>query len=1128
MQEQRFRSRVGLQCLAGICLLIALCFAPGAIAAETPPYEFDAKHSLTGGCGTSKADEVADPGCPEKKPPQPFSRPTAIAIAPSGYEYVASYGTSDGGGGRIDIFDPEGVFVTEISGVPGPKSLAVDDEGNLYVLGFRPLVGAEVEVALYSPSVYKPEEGKVEYGNPRDVFFTYGFPSYGGLAVDQSNGHVLVSHGEEIDVFESAGEENKSLETITHERLFSTALNAVDSQRRRIYVSSCPDKDITKCWVLVFDADAPHELLEEVKGPNPSGSAFLSTKGWISTAVDEGTGDFFVGDLELGKNIYQFNEAYEHISTLALNPESFEGGEPLQTAVSNAVGAFNHHFLFVPSWKNRALAFHPPDVVAPEVESIAAGNIGETEAELQAQVEPHGGTTTYVFEYTTQQSFEEKGFEGATVAGEGVIADNQQEANVFAPITGLQSGTAYRFRIVAENEKGVDEAESGFTTYSDAPIFGECANQALRTAFSAHLPDCRAYELVTPADTNGRPPQGVKNVGEVFMTLEASAEGSAVSFITEGGAIPGIGGTGGFNGDPYRATRGTTGWSTQSAGPDGTETVSPDPGGTSPDQGYSFWTATRGGSAMVGGKDTRYVHYPDGHSELIGRGSLETDPRAQGKWITEGGAHIVFQTSVTGQEAIQLEEDAPPTGTAAVYDRIKNPLAPGGEETKVVSLLPGDVTPAAGQNASYVSASADGEGIAFTIEGTLYLRVGNEETFEAGPGLTFAGVSEGGDRIFYMEGGDLKALDTTAGPPGEEIAFTSLGNVTPVNVSKDGTRAYFVSTTALGDENPNGDLPVGGQRNLYLSEEGAISFVATVTARDVDGELDALSNTLVDGLGLWTIAFQERGRLAKDPSRLNPDGTVMLFQSRANLTGYESKDAEGKEVPQIYRYDHSGDRLHCISCIPTKTPAGEGASLQSFVSTRDPFGPFSSFGFVPNITPDGKRAFFESTEALVAADTDGVKDVYEWEEQGVGSCAIAGGCVYLITSGHSDKNNYLYAMSRSGDDVFFTTGDILVGSDNNTLSIYDARVNGGFAEPSPVPCEEIGECQGPAPAPPQLPAPTSEGLGRLQEAPPPRTCPKGKKKVKRDGKIVCVKKKKKQKKQGKKKAGKAAGKGAGK
>jgi hypothetical protein len=1083
-----------LACLWLFCLLFALSTASQALAAEEPPYEFSAELSLTGGCTTSPVDPIPDPGCPEKKPPKPFTSPRAIAIDSFGDEYVASYGAEEGKQGRIDVFGPEGVFITEIKDEFGPKSVTVDSKGNVYAFDSRP-ENPNAEIARYSPSLYKPAEGKLEWGT-RSVLGTFSSPSVGGVAVDAANDHVFVAHGLFIDKYSSAEEGNILLETITSEKIFSSNFVAVDAKRRRLYASSCHE-GISKCFILVLNADKPSEVLEEIDGPGPE-EGFFSEKGWISIAVDEENGDFFVGDLVATKNVYQFNEKYELISTLALSPELFSGGEPMQIALSNAKGAFNETFLFVPSLKNRALAFSPPMEQPAKVKSIGATGIGNNEAELQALVKPRGGLTAYRFEYLSQQEYEEAGesFTGARVAGEGTIQPGEQEAEVSVPISGLQPETAYRFRVSAANEAGSEAKEATFTTYNDAPVSNACENQPRRLAHSTLLPDCRAYELVTPPDTNGRPPQGIGSVGDQFTTVEASPSGSAVSFVTEGGVIPGLGGTGSFNGDLYRTARTDDGWSTESAGPNGEETLSANEGSTSPDQGYSFWTATRGGSMVIEGEDTHYVRYPDGHSELVGRGSLGTDPKAHGRLITEGGAHIVFQTQgFNGKQPIQLEENAPPTGTEALYDRTAD------EVTHVVSLLPGDKTPEAGEGAGYVGASADGEGIAFRIGNELYLRVGNETTYEIGEGVEFAGLSEGGSRIFYLEGGDLFAFDVATE---EALQFTEVGNAIPVNVAADGTRAYFASTTAIGGsgENPNGASAQAGQQNLYLSEAGTIRFVATVTKRDVVGGKD-LNGNIVDGLSLWVTALKEEGRIAKDPSRANPDGTILLFQSRANLDGY---DPEG--APEIYRYDSAGNRLHCISCIPTRTPAAGGASLESYnPGPEGGVGPLASTGFIPNLRADGKRAVFQSTEALVSRDNDEIQDVYEWEEQGVGSCTRPGGCVYLVSSGHSEKANFLYSVSASGDDVFFITGDVLAGGDNNTLSIYDARVNGGFPESTPIPCQEPDKCRGAASPPPSFPFPTSEGLGQLGEA-PGVTCPKGKHKVVRNGAEVCIKNKK--------------------
>ena len=1049
---------------------------------------------------TELFDEVEDPGCPD--PPHPsgrfqFGENASVAIDSFGDEYVAGF-PSGGTGGRIDIFDSEGQFITELATPGRPRSVAVDSEGNLYV--FEQAGG----IYRYSPSAYLPATGQIEYPSSG---IKISESSDAGLAIDvrnkadASDDRLFVAEDlVRLTEYGSKTEGNPVLHTVTTPPLGSwDTWAAVDSQRRRVYVSFCKN-EIFECGVAVFDADSPYALLEEIDGNELPGKKFFSTKGWLSLAVDEETGHVFVGDLGDSTKVYEFNQNFKYASTLAY--AGFQGSNPVQIAVANDSlnsAAVNFRYLFVPRIRTEGnvFAFEPPSVSSPEVESPTAVDIGESEAKLGATVDPRGATAEYFVEYLSEAEFEAFGWAAAKVAGKGIVPASGAK-KVGAVATGLSPGTAYRFRVRATNEIGGGEAQGGFSTYLDARGDSLCANQERRSGPSVALPDCRAYELVTPSDTGGLPPRGVTFNGDLFPTLEASPDGGTVSFVLKGGTLPGEEGNGGINGDQYRATRGASGWSTASLGPSGSETTAAQPGSSSPDQGFSFWTAAVEGPAVIGGRPTSYVRYPDGHLELVGRGSLGTDPRARGKLITAGGTHIVFQTAnVATSTAVKLEPEAPPDGTSAIYDRTAD------EVTHVVSLLPGDLTPSPLEGARYLGASADGSGIAFEIGGKLYLRKDNSTTYPIGTSVdssgghvSFAGVSEGGERVFYLEGGDLLAFDTTSN---QVVEFSNSGDVTPVNVAPAGTRAYFVSPSVLtGGANPQGETAQAGEQNLYLSEEGEIRFAATVTDRDVTGKPG--SEFGVDSLGSW-VETQAAGPPSWDPSRLTPDGSVLLFQSRAELTGYEAG-----ESPQVYRYDSRSDTLRCLSCIPTGLPSAGGASLQSVAEGESDPAPLGAFGFVQNLRSDGARAFFQSVEALVSTDTDETQDVYEWEEEGIGSCTRPGGCVYLISSGQSGRDNYLYASSQSGDDVFFTSGDLLTSSDTEAApSLYDARVNGGFAETAAG-----EECEGEGCRPVLTPAPAmsqSESGRRSQSGNVARACPKGKQKVKRHGKPRCVKKK---------------------
>lgn len=1074
----------------------SLIVGPGSACAAAGLHAFDATLSLTGSCNVSVLDPIPDPGaCPgtpgSDHPSVPFSTPGAVATDGYGNIYVANtaLGTvKTGGKGLIDIFSPAGLFITELEDPLRPASLAVDSKGNLYVANLEGNA-AEESVVRYEPVTYKPAEEVLAY--PPVPTATVVKAEAGGLALNPTDDRLFVKFSDRIAQYESASEGNGLIENFGSQVSEDDVGLAIDAAHGRIYASTNTGFGGEGRVVDVFELAAPHNLLYTIKGTSVPSGKFASA--YLSLAVDEGTGHVFVYDGE-GKKLYEFqasNSGASYLSTIEHNFQYVYRSEiGLDNGTNSPNGGLNPRgrYLYVPSNPTgigHSYAFGPADEGPPIVESTSFVNVGEEEAEVQAEIEPSGLNTHYIFEFITEQQYQEQGesFAGARVAGEGEVQARNTPVSVSAPATGLSPGTPYRFRVVATNEEGEGEGEGDFATYPATEPTSACPNEVMRSGPSALLPDCRAYELVSPSETNARAPRGAgSGLGLFFISTQVSPTGEAASFIIEGGTLPGVEAVGSFAGDPYLVSRGDSGWSTEYAGPSGAEASSIEPGSSSPDQKYSFWLAEGEGSAVINRHQTTYVRYPDGHSELVGRGSSGTDPEALGKLISKGGGHIVFSTSNEGNLAAPLTPDAPPEGTPAVYDRTAD------EVTHVASLLPGDVTPVLHQGAVYEGASLDGKGIAFTIEDRLYLRYEDTATFEVGENVTFEGVAEGGSRIFYLQGGDLWRLDVETGV---RIRFTSSGDVIPVNVAAEGSVAYFVSPTAIhGGKNPHGEEPSEGKHNLYRSEEGSISFVGTVAEEDVRGEETGV------GLDLWAPHVVTYGEAAEDPSRTTPDGRTLLFESHASLTGYDS----GGHT-EVYRYEATGNELVCLSCEPTLAPAEGDASLQSIATGTPALEPLGIFASVANLSPDGRRAVFQSDEALVPTDTDGRQDVYEWEAQGVGTCRQPPGCVYLISSGHSKRADYLYGVSRSGDDVFIFSGDILLTSDlEETPSIYDARVNGGFPEAEPAECSGEG-CRPTLSSPPSMIVPES-GVHALRKS----HCSKGSRRVRRVGRARCVKK----------------------
>lgn len=215
--------------------------------------------------------------------------------------------------------------------------------------------------------------------------------------------------------------------------------------------------------------------------------------------------------------------------------------------------------------------------VGPTITSTFPTGVTGPAATLNAKVKPGGAATTVHFQYLTAQQFEADGNSfgaGTEETAPSSIGSDNEAHEASATITSLTANTNYRFRVVATNSaapSGVGGPAQPLYTYS-APAFSGCGNEALRSEnLSLALPDCRAYEAVSPlnAPDDVYAPIGPYNnqesgtIESSASPFQASPSGTAATYVGDPLASGGTGARGNGHGNEFLATRTPAGWQAQ-------------------------------------------------------------------------------------------------------------------------------------------------------------------------------------------------------------------------------------------------------------------------------------------------------------------------------------------------------------------------------------------------------------------------------------------------------------------------------------------------------------------------------------------------------------------------------------
>jgi hypothetical protein len=354
---------------------------------------------------------------------------------------------------------------------------------------------------------------------------------------------------------------------------------------------------------------------------------------------------------------------------------------------------------------------------------------------------------------------------------------------------------------------------------------------------------------------------------------------------------------------------------------------------------------------------------------------------------------------------------------------------------------------------------------------------------------------EGGRRTVLVSQSQLPGQVGEPAPTGPvgvtdpPIAGSPL-DTTYVYAAPDGSKAFFASKDRLTEAAP---VSTEVKEYAFNLEDGTLTYLpgvlGPIVASSHSGSDFIFENTATtpSQLDLWNegpngghvtviaeLPTPSNSEAVDVVARGSAEGSVFVFDTNAPIPGGFNNDEGFRE---IYRYNVASNTTLCVSCLPPgRTPTGDAMISYDNTGGRDAK-PRSTVD-TRVISSDGNRVFFDTPDPLVPQDTNGKRDVYEWEAAGSGSCTASPGCISLITSGKSSEDSSYLDNSESGNDVFFNTTEGLVAGDvDGAYDAYDARVPhpGDIQPPQPIPCLLEG-CRGLSLESPPVATPASANL----------------------------------------------------
>ena len=592
-----------------------------------------------------------------------------------------------------------------------------------------------------------------------------------------------------------------------------------------------------------------------------------------------------------------------------------------------------------------------------------------------------------------------------------------------------------------------------------------CPNAQFRSGPSERLPDCRAYEQVSPAAKAGLDAVTFEPTLPAQASTCEGSEACAVAYMNVGAAFAGAQGSDIPN--AYVATREAGGWNTTAVTPPSLEA----PSSSKAKVGYSFSPSlsqvvvrvplqqlTEGAPAGV---YNLFVRAASGSYSLVtpiaptpppqaGCGScFEKEDVPVFAGASSDFSHILFEANDS------LVAGAPGEGVENLYEAVAGSV-------RLVGILPDETIAAQGATAGGgIDAMNEHAGEldhAISQDGLRVLFQAAAD--EGGPDSQQAGEIELYDRI-----GGSSTVEVSAPAPGAQPAECETAggvcNAEPAtfwNASADGSFVYFTSKAALTRESYTGVEPASGAaprdnpgNDLYRYDVDTSTLTDLTpdagNAEDPNGA--SVLGVVGDSEDGSYVYFVAEGHLGDAPTgQSTPQPNLYVWHETAEGSG-TVKFIAALEAPDEEHKEEEEEDLELMRTGPEVTYRSDIADWTSHQAESQAY-----------VTPDGRHLAFMSVRPLTGYDNqdqatgEADHEVFEYSAESgqlmCASCDTSGarprGSAFIgakLNAPSSTPFHQPRTLSDDGSRVFFSSPDPLVPEvSGGSLKVFEYEDGG--------------------------------------------------------------------------------------